>query len=324
MSFGATWTYDAGSGIDDSLVLVSEQGELLIYQGTDPSNATNFSLKGLWFIGQVPVGRRGYCAHGGDLLILCTYGLVGMADIVAGRVSTAGESIASGIGFKVNQELAARISDQIGDYYWHLTVYPSEAIIVLGTPIYSPSLSTYLELAMNSITNAWCTMTGMDILCATIWQGQFIFGTHDGGVKWGFHGFQDNTDIANIQNGDDITGRFQNSFNDFDSPNDNKRMQRIKVYGLLERTIPTFYARFQPEYAIGDDISAPSLVATSVPFWDRAKWDEATWSIGAGSFRQWFGVNGFGKKMSLQLALRGAGKVLMTDYEVLYETGIGL
>jgi hypothetical protein len=61
-----------------------------------------------------------------------------------------------------------------------------------------------------------------------------------------------------------------------------------------------------------------------LPFWDLAIWDESVWAAGSGSFHHWFGVNGFGKKLSLQFAMRGGGKVLATDYEVLYEKGIGL
>jgi hypothetical protein len=322
LSFGSNWTYDAGNGIDDSLVLVSEQGELLIYQGTDPDVAASFQLKGLWYIGQVPVGRRGFCAHGGSLLILCTYGLITMEDVIAGRITAT--DIASGVAGKINQSLATRISDRLNEYYWHITIYPKDALAVLGTPIYLNELNTYQEMGMNSITNAWCTFTGMDILCSVIWQGKYLFGTRTGGVKLGFHGGQDATTVLGDVDGLDITGRFQNGFDAFQTPNQNKRMLRIKAYGLVSRTGLTFLARFQPEYSLGDDIYAPPVDTRVLPFWDRAIWDEAIWAAGAGSFHQWFGVNGFGKKMSLQFAMRGGGTVLATDYEVLYEIGIGL
>jgi hypothetical protein len=322
LSFGTNWTYDSGAGIDDSLVLVSQLGELLIYQGTDPSNATTFSLKGLWYIGEVPVGRRGFCQHGGSVLILCTYGLITMEDVIAGRISAT--DISSGVAGKVNQSLATRISERLNEYYWHITVHPHQALIVLATPIYLNELNTYQEMGMNSITNAWCTFTGMDILCSVIWKGQYLFGTRTGGVKLGFHGGQDGTTILGDVDADDITGRFQNGFDAFQTPNMNKRMLRIKAYGLVARTGLTFLARFQPEYSLGDDIYAPPVDTRVLPFWDRAIWDEGIWAAGAGSFHQWFGVNGFGKKMSLQFAMRGGGTVLATDYEVLYEVGIGL
>ena len=35
--FGATWSIDAGDGIDDKCVFVTDQGELLIFTGSDPS-----------------------------------------------------------------------------------------------------------------------------------------------------------------------------------------------------------------------------------------------------------------------------------------------
>src|SRR5437868_364224 len=53
------WTVDAGdsSGMTDYLCFVSNQGEVAIYQGTDPSQATTFSKKGVWKLG-APMATR--------------------------------------------------------------------------------------------------------------------------------------------------------------------------------------------------------------------------------------------------------------------------
>jgi hypothetical protein len=45
------WTLDAGTGIDDYLVAVGSQGDVSVWQGTDPSNASTFALRGVWYVG---------------------------------------------------------------------------------------------------------------------------------------------------------------------------------------------------------------------------------------------------------------------------------
>ena len=53
--FGGTWSSDSGSGMDDRCVFVSDQGEVAIYQGSDPSNASTWSLVGVYSITE-PLG----------------------------------------------------------------------------------------------------------------------------------------------------------------------------------------------------------------------------------------------------------------------------
>jgi hypothetical protein len=64
-----TWTLDAGYGVDDNLVFITSNGEVIVYSGTDPSDATKWALVGVWRIGK-PVGKRCFLKYGGDMLIL--------------------------------------------------------------------------------------------------------------------------------------------------------------------------------------------------------------------------------------------------------------
>ena len=52
-----SWTIDGGSGVDDFLVAISRGGDILIFQGADPSLA-DFALIGSWFVGEVPDSRK--------------------------------------------------------------------------------------------------------------------------------------------------------------------------------------------------------------------------------------------------------------------------
>jgi len=45
--FGATWSLDSGSGLDDVCVFVTTTGQVAVYEGTDPASASTWSLVGV-------------------------------------------------------------------------------------------------------------------------------------------------------------------------------------------------------------------------------------------------------------------------------------
>jgi hypothetical protein len=49
-----TWTIDAGYGVDDNLVFITSNGEIIVWAGTDPSDATKWALIGVWRVGNHP------------------------------------------------------------------------------------------------------------------------------------------------------------------------------------------------------------------------------------------------------------------------------
>ena len=320
LSYACNWTYDAGDGIDDSLVILGTQGDMLVYQGTDPASAANFQLKGVWYCGNIPPGRRGFCQHGGNVLIITEYGVTNIQDLVSGRIHSS--EVNASLGYKINPILARQITANIDQKYWLLIPYPAEELLIIGSPHITPELYR-TGLLMSSITNAWCTYQNMEIYSAAVWQGKFIFGTREGWVAQGFVGFQDNVPSDGASNGEEVTARIQNAFSSFESGNQNKRALRVKVYGLVDAP-PSIRAIVVNEYHLGNIPDTSAEAAEPTPAWDQATWDQAVWKSGLSTYHQWVGVSCIGKKLSLQLAVRGAGEVILTDFELLYEEGIGL
>ena len=322
LTWAASWTYDSGAGIDDSLILASTEGQILIYEGTDPDSAEAFKLKGRWSAGKFPFSRRAFADHGGDVLFVSEYGLISVADLVSGRLHTAG--LTGGVGTKINPLIAALVHTDGVTPYWHLTVFPHEEMLFLGTPVVT-SGGDRLTFSMNSLINTWNTFSKMDTKCSVAYERKFIYGDNNGMVYQAFTGYRDNVSSDGTTPGDQIIGRIQGAFQDYGDASSNKRMLRIKVYGFSDLA-PAFYARFQPEYNLTSPILPPVLTQVTGGKWDTALWDVNVWTLGPGdgSFHRWFGVTGFGKKLSLQLAISGAGQTLYTDHEAVFETGIGL
>ena len=75
---GGAWTIDAGEGLDDYWVAITSEGEVVVFEGTDPAAAATFSLVGVWHIGE-PIGDRPMVKYGGDLLILTKQGVYPMS-----------------------------------------------------------------------------------------------------------------------------------------------------------------------------------------------------------------------------------------------------
>ena len=53
----ATWTIDAGYGVDDLAVFITSQGQVIIYRGTDPASASTWAMVGAYKLGS-PIGQR--------------------------------------------------------------------------------------------------------------------------------------------------------------------------------------------------------------------------------------------------------------------------
>jgi hypothetical protein len=321
LAIGVSWTYDSGAGIDDSLIIASFQGDVMLWEGTDPSTAATFALKGVWYAGRLPIGRRGFCQHGGNTLFLTEYGLIAISDLVAGKLHST--QLEGSFGYKVNPNLSRYISDTISTRYWFLSVYPVEETLVLGGPIYDSIRSIRQSFAMDSLSNAWFTISDMDIYCADVFKGQYIFGTRDGNVCRGFVGFRDGGSFDGVTPGTEVTGRVQGNFNGYGQNTLNKRMLRVKVYGISDGK-PSIVVLYKAEYDLKTLLSTPSPVSTVLNTWNNALWNQAIWDTGATSFHKWIGVSGFGKMLSFQLAVRGSGRTLLTDFEALYETGLNL
>jgi hypothetical protein len=321
LAIGMSWTYDAGDGIDDSLIIVSFQGDVLLYEGTDPAFADKFALKGIWYAGRLPVGRRGFCQHGGNTLLLTEYGLVAISDLVAGKLHSS--QLTESFGYKVNPNMSMYVSDLITSKYWYLTVFPVEEILVLGSPLFDNIRGIRQSFVMNSLNSSWCTVSEMDIYCADVFKGQFIFGTRNGNVCQGFTGYRDGVSADATDLGTETTGRMQGSFNGYGQNTLNKRMLRVKVYGVSDGA-PSIGVVYKAEYDLKTLLSVNSPALTVQNTWDSALWDVSSWDVGATSFHKWIGVSGFGKMLSFQLAIRGSGRTILTDFEALYEIGLNL
>lgn len=176
---------------------------------------------------------------------------------------------------------------------------------------------------MSHFNKAWSTISRMPMNCGIVYNGKFAFGAKNGMVYLGFDGYRDGDDYLQENYGNEITGQFLATFQDYGSSTSNKRAQRIRLVGRAEGN-PGYVAAIRSEFSPDARLEPPAPVIQGGALWDVALWDSDLWYARSAPFKKWFGVAGFGKKLAAQVAMRGLGQTVLTDYEVTFEEGIGL
>jgi hypothetical protein len=187
--FGATWSLDAGDGVDDLCVIVSTMGEIAVYQGSDPSDASNWSLSGSYLIA-APLGKNAVERAGGDLLIATVEGIIPISETV--NKDRAALSLAA-VSRAIEPDWADAVRDRSG-LPWTLRKYVERNQLIVGMPSPSASLDKF-SFVCNLETGAWCRFTGapFDIRGQVVLLGVHYVGTGSGIIYKTDQGGSDNS-----------------------------------------------------------------------------------------------------------------------------------
>jgi hypothetical protein len=278
----ASWTIDAGYGVDDNLVFVTDQGEVIVYRGTDPSSASTWALIGVWIVG-APISRRCLQKYGGDLLILTLDGLIPFASALQSSRLDPQVSLSD----KIQGAFAAAARAYKNSFGWALLYNPLNNALMVNIPT---GTSGQEQFVMNNITKAWCKFTGWNANCFALLNDKPYFGG-DGYVAecWttasGSGGYNDD--------GIAISTQALQAFNYFETRG---------VIKYFTRGRPTIYSNGQPTINIGmnvdfqtnADLGALSFVATQYGLWDVGLWNQAVWGADVIITNNFVGIQGIG------------------------------
>jgi hypothetical protein len=176
--FGATWSLDTGSGTDDKCVFVTTEGELLVFSGINPADATvagNWAQQGRYAIGR-PLGKNAHMLIGGDLLIATVDGIVPVSQAINKDAGTLDLALPTRpIRSMWRSEVAAK-----SDRPWTMKRWDIFGGVFVTWPGGLPG-NRYCAL-MNNATMAWCRLVGYDALCFAAMGDDFFYGTQDGTI----------------------------------------------------------------------------------------------------------------------------------------------
>jgi hypothetical protein len=308
----ASWTYDGGAGIDDSLVAVSSGGDVVVYQGTDPSSASAFGLRGVWSAGAVPAGRRILSAFGGDLVVMTTAGLVPMSKLVLGSVQGDASQYATAKIANLWNKLMLNRSSALG---WQMVLHPQDATLIVIAPVAAGQDSE--QLAMSLHTKGWSRYRDLHMgNCAATYEGTVYFGTADGRVCV-MDGYVDGVTLADPSSYEAINWALLTSFQNLGTAK-KKRLHWVKTTFLSDSAPPNYSIEARYDWNTSEVANAPSSPSAGGSTWDSAIWDSATWATDYGPTNTLRGLVGSGSRVALAVKGASTGRTVLEEFEVSY------
>jgi hypothetical protein len=314
----ADMTLDAGNGVDDKLIVAASSGDVLVYEGTDPTAAATFRIVGRWYIGKPPAGRRWMSKYGGDLAMITPNGIEFAIRLLRGQSVTDPQGVGDDAATRYNEVIGAEVRATTLQPFWQLTYLPEEQSFIITTPFNDAQASRQHVFSM--IPRAWSRYIAIPMVCAEVFNGSLYFGTLDGKVGKLFAADTDD-ELSTGAPGVSVQGRAQTAF--VAPGNDLMALKRPLL------VMPMFIAADTPQVKLNVNTEwnstappgTPSYVPTVQALWDIAKWDQAVWVGGLSTFTGWVGVVGLGVYMSLYFTLTGAPRTLFTSWKVVFEPG---
>ena len=307
----ATWTLDSGYGLDDLFVAITSEGEMLIYQGSDPSSSTDWSLKGIYRVAP-PLGKKCVIKYAGDLLYLSADGLVPLSSYLL----TDGIDTSKHLTDHINEQIYRYSTEYASTYGWQVIHYQPENVIILNIPV----LNGTIQYVFNTITKAWSRFTGWDANHFAIYNSKLYFASATTVVQT-FTGYSDLTDSSGL-NGTMYQAKAQQAFNSFEKLGQKKQFHMCRVI-TTSASKPKIYTGLTVDYNMNATASLTSSSSTTTQgsTWNSALWNNGTWAIDKSTSREWTKLYGLGIAASLNLTINVTDKVTWVATDWIYELG---
>lgn len=296
---GGTWSVNAGDGMHDQCVFISTLGEVAVYQGTDPSDASKWARVGDYHTGTM-LGKNAILSVAGDLLLLTVDGMIPMSVVQRiDRGALSLNAISQNIEPDWHREAVGRPDN------WTVVKWAEKNMTIVALP----TMAGFDQMCfvVNSETGAWCKYTGLDTNCITLFDGYAYFGTSTGTIMKCESGGQDD--------GANYTCTLVGSAEEWGTPAyKNAQLMRTTFKGSTPFTpkisVVTNYSGSLPNAP-----SAAMDVASEV--WDVGLWDVMTFDSTGTVITQtrWRSVYGAGFTMSPVIQVT-CGSTTLPDQEL--------
>jgi len=314
----ATWTIDDGNGAEDHLVAVSSEGEVVVYQGSDPEDDTKWALVGVYYVGAPVAGNRFVTKMGGDLGVLCQQGVVSLAaQLVSTKVNRATDPILS-------NKIQFLLSDLISAYGalegWELHYFPKINMLLINVP--SIVEGGNVQLVANQIISSWSIFQAMDAATWAQFNDQPYFGNYDGTALQAWEGNEDNVDLDD-ENGEGIIANVQQAYSYLDVPATQKQVSMYRPTFVVNNPVTVSSAIFYDFRTLNVPVpgEAPPKLGS---LWGSGLWNSAIWGGGSDVQKQWIQAQGIGVAASLGMSIQTTAEVLWVATDYSYVAGVGL
>jgi len=306
--FGASWSLDEGAGLSASCVFVTSEGEVAVYQGSNPADAADWHLKGVYRIGK-PLGPKAFMRAGGDLVVATDIGFVPMSEAVRRDYAALSQTAVS---FPIETLWNQVIHTRPGT--WNVDVWPTQQMALVAPP-----MSTTGDVFVANVrTGAWGRYTGIPVNCMALFQDRMIVGSSEGRL------FQ--LEATGFDDERTFTATLAPLFSDLGAPAARKIARLARVTTLANSTINDGVS-VSVDYVIEKPAAPDAAPANAGAVWGGGVWGQSAWGTGAArqSFAKWRSVGGSGYALTPVLQIT-SGAISSQDVELVridleYETG---
>lgn len=263
----ATWSLDAANGPDDYAAFLTSEGQVAVFQGTDPASLSTWSLVGVYTIAR-PLGRRCAKKLGGDVMLVTERGLYPLAK----ALQSANIQREITLSDKIYPTLVQLAAVNGATFGWDVEISPTNNFLLLNVPS-TPKVQYVMDLQSQS----WSRFTGLDASCWAFFNGALYFGTAGKVVK-AYEGYSDN--------GNAIVSEFMTAYSYLAGQGQNTHLELVR---------PTFASTGRVSFTLGGNVdysqdrsySISSVIDVAAAKWDTALWDVAAWSADYVLTQEW-------------------------------------
>lgn len=286
--FGSSWSIDSGEGIDDLCAFVTDNGEVAVYEGSDPSSASTWSLAGVYQIGQ-PLTKHGWYRSGGDLAIETEDGIVSLAQVVQGDRTAQSRSA---ISYPIETAWRNTVALRTDDYPFHLTLWPAQNMLFAPMPAGGDGQDQ--AFVMNHRTNAWCRYVGWDMRCSIVFDDRLFFGNASGQVC--------EAEVTGADDGAQYSAYWLPKFVDLAGGSITQLITARLVWAGNLALDPVMTGA--TNYRVNRPAAPGPAEDNDGSVWGAARWGSATWqdAFSRAGASEWQRVNGNGHAVSVWAA----------------------
>lgn len=257
--FGATWSLDAGDGIDDKWVVVSTEGEVAVYEGADPSSASDWRLVGRYDVAK-PLGVNATMQAGGDLLIATLDGVVPLSEVIQKDPAAIELSAVSRPIEPLWRQETLTVNGTV-----ELIKWSARGLGIVTLP------GREKVLAVNLQTGGWAPQPGWPATCGTTFLNGCYIGTDDGRILA--------IDEGGTDDGLPYTVKYTASFSGLGDVA--LKQARLIRFVFFAPSTFTYRASVAVNYEGQTFPSAPNdaglVDENDYLVWDQGNWDGALW-----------------------------------------------
>lgn len=310
---GGQWSYSTGVNLLNLCVFVSSEGEVLVYQGNDPSSSTTWAKIAQFVVGR-PIGRRCLLNVNSDLVILCEDGLMPLSKAIQYDRAAASKAAFT---WNIQKAFMDAYFSYGTNFGWQILTYAKSNMAIINVP--TSTGTTSVQYVMNVITGAWAQFIGINASSWISQEDSLYFGGVDGQVYQADTGSADGTTP--------ISATWVSAYNDLGMPSISKSARMIRAIFLLDSGIaPSIGVSFDFNVITPSPSGAISIPSQSL--WGVARWGISRWGSINPATANWTSAVGDGYQAAAVVTVNSAGLIptvgitcKITTAYVLFEPG---